>query len=161
MCYTVCAVGFSNTSDGQCIRCPMGCTSCNFAGECFNCSANLVLYNLQCLSACVFNQSLGSYLNSSNCVSCPSACTSCLNSTQCIRCALPNLYLGSYNGCVANCLSNEYPDNNTFLCQPCPPSCVSCTSALSCTSCTLQLYGYLFYLYRGSCYQSCPNGTYA
>ena len=115
-CSLNCSTGYTSTSNGMCIRCPIGCTACNFAGECFSCSSNLTLYNLQCLSSCALTGTLNSYSNSSSsCAPCPANCSSCINSTLCIRCSLANPYLDTSNNCDSNCPTAYYPDNNTFF----------------------------------------------
>ena len=161
ICSNSCGTGFTPNPSGQCIRCPVGCLSCNSVGACFSCSSGLTLYNSQCLSSCVFNTTLGSFYNGSVCTNCSSSCVTCVNSSTCIRCASAQPYLDSTRTCRNTCSMGEYADNTTFLCQPCPPTCLTCSSPSNCYSCTFQSYGYLYYLYRGSCYSSCPNGTYA
>jgi proprotein convertase subtilisin/kexin type 5 len=99
-------------------------------------------------------------MTTGGCLSCPSVCQTCNSSASCVRCP-PGLYLRLAGGviCYETCLDGTYPDNSTFMCQPCPLNCKTCSSPSNCTACNF--YDPLFYyLYKGACLLSCPNGTY-
>lgn len=159
LCLSTCPSRTYKTADGFCVNCPAGCLTCNLAGECFTCDSGLTLYNLQCLSSCVFTSGLNTYLNNSVCVTCD--CAVCINSTRCVKCASNKPFLYPANSsCVTTCPDRFYADNNTMICQACPSLCQVCTSQLNCNRCMVSTLGYYIFLYKGICHSLCPNGTF-
>ena len=81
-----CADGFFMDTNGACIACPEGCTSCTDAETCAGCNTGFSFIGTQCFCASLLN-----FVNSDKeCVTCASVfpgCDTCTNATQCTRCS--------------------------------------------------------------------------
>jgi proprotein convertase subtilisin/kexin type 5 len=108
-------------SNGNCILCPVTCTSCTDVNACSACANNLVIYGSpigDCVPATLTNSTLTYYGPTNSAVSCLlllSNCQTCSPSP--LACSV----------CTAGTFLNG------TICQNCDPSCATCDST-GCTS---------------------------
>ena len=113
-----CASGYFMNSSGFCLPCSSNCSTCEgIEGNCTSCTANYDLVNNTCLASC---QS-GFYRNYlGDCLKCDVGCKECSgNASNCISCSVGYTLraLNSSFYCIKNCLSIEYFDYITQICQ--------------------------------------------
>lgn len=119
-------------SPGVCEYClNTDCIMCAPAdsGQTCLCDTNYIWDSVS--KACVFDNSL-----------CALGCQICigLNPTDCTKC-LSNYYMKTGIGCVANCGSQFYADQNNLTCNSCDSFCDVCSGAAT-TDCSLCLPQY-------------------
>ncbi|XP_071529775.1 furin-like protease 2 isoform X2 [Panulirus ornatus] len=137
-------------SQGQCLPCPHGCSTCTSYTSCSMCSQHFYLHNNQCVATCPH----GFFNDRGICSPCEEACKTCYGprSDQCASCFNNSFLLSS--SCHSTCPPSHYPEGSE--CLPCYHNCRTCRgSGLNdCTSC----HDYLT-LDGGMCIE-CRSGRY-
>ena len=118
---SVCADPYYADISGDCILCPVTCTSCTGINACSACANNLVIYGppiLDCVPATLTNSTLTYYGPTNSAISCLLLLSNCQTCTPspltCTLCATGTFLNGT-------------------ICQNCDPSCATCDST-GCTS---------------------------
>lgn len=154
----------------SCASCDPSCLSCTgpSAHECTSCAMTEVLHNGTCSATCPqqwFTGGLGA------CESCDATCGTCTGAgtRDCISC-LPiaetstPYWLGqdglrrTGGQCLTACPAGFFGNAVAGVCSRCYGSCATCDgpTSSSCTSCSFLTPSY----WAGSCYSTCPRGTY-
>ncbi|TYJ59030.1 hypothetical protein B9479_000019 [Cryptococcus floricola] len=183
-----CAEGFFQDAFGDCLACPLGCTSCtlqsstNSTASCTSCSSTLSLSTAVPATCTTSTGSCsdGTYYDSStsSCESCSPACSTCTgpSTSDCLACASPRVHLqGScvgYDASTGVCdsaltqLDGMFVVNNAKSeCDACPVGCASCkipsfSSAASYDTLTCQSCNEGYLLEDGKCVKTCTGGYY-
>jgi hypothetical protein len=158
-CVTDCLAGyFGDSATRICSACPSVCPTCISLSQCLTCQSTLYLAFGTCVDTCPG----GIYASNST--------MSCVYAVSC-----PSGMFGNNDtsSCSVNCPNKQYADLSTKLCQLCPYTCASCTSSTVCQTCianaifsniTKQCYAFCsptnIYNFNGTCFSSCPNGSY-
>jgi hypothetical protein len=113
---------FLNTSDSNCVGCPVGCSTCLSLSSCQLCTSPFVASVPA--GSCQCNNYTGQYYNPNTftCDSCSSIVTNCTNCNSL-----------NYTTSCLSCATGTYLFNNT--CVVCAFSCTLCTAASVCQGC--------------------------
>jgi hypothetical protein len=154
ICVSDCGTGYTNV-EGVCTVCTtVLCDKCSSLdpSECTSCQNKRYLYANTCYNTCPANTFSTSTFT---CEDCLQGCEQCSNKLTCTKCA-GMLVLQDGTKCQTSC-------DDTFVsingkCTKCiNPTCKNCdTNLRTCTTCTDDRF-----MYKGNCYSSCPDGTYA
>lgn len=136
-----------NTVQMKCVKCPVGCTSCNSRDVCTACISG---WTLNVIGQCRPNVNC----TLPNCEICEvatslSICRKCINPYYLIRNTLiptgfATISTNSNFTCVLNCPINTFKAAD-FTCQPCPTNCTTCVNN-DCSACKPG-----FFLFKTSC----------
>lgn len=142
-CVSQCPDPYYNKIDTHtCERCPLSCTTCNSASNCFGCVLGYYLQSGVCVTACT----LIYYANPTT--------RKCVVSTECA----PNFGVNSTHKCESVCPNGQYPNPKTYRCDLCPSTCVSCASSTTCPTCITASVKHNNFCY-GYCNFTNPNGV--
>lgn len=161
-CVINCGAGlFGDSATRICMNCPSACPTCLSLTQCLSCTANLYLSFGVCLQICPS----GTYSNTQ--------ANSCVYATSC-----PVGTFGNNNSksCNTTCPIKQFANATIKACDHCPQTCESCLNTSYCLTCIStaaysslnnQCYSYCnvtnnltIYSFNGSCFSSCPVGTY-
>jgi hypothetical protein len=138
-CVSTCPRGYRDGADDTCVKCPIGCASCDKKGTCQNCSNGF--YFIKAESRCVIHCPKGFFANcdKKECTKCDAACDECVGGSakECIKCAAG--FFKDDRTCVvpAQCSTGTYPDTATKECERCKlPYCKHCSDKFTCATCT-------------------------
>ena len=117
----------------SCQPCPYDCLTCNYKGECLNCSLDDFRVLFTNLSRCL---AMAGYYDNKTTISvkCPKGCYLCQSEQFCINC-LPGYYLNLNFLCAVDCPPTFYRDNTTRVCRSCPYDCEQCDTNGKCFGC--------------------------
>lgn len=149
---------FYDITQNNCNLCDSSCLICTSVSTCLQCLPGLNLFNGYCNISCVPQVNNITYADPTG---------KCVN-------FCPSTYYGNNltYACVQGCPIGQYGNDATRLCTYCPGTCASCTSFTRCLSClptaTLAIDNMCYsdcnstfaYSFNGTCWNSCPNGTY-
>ena len=170
-CVSFCTDSQYYSADQQCEPCDASCASCSGPGHgsCTSCDVESVLFDGTCSATCPSRWFVG---GRGSCSPCDRTCASCTGSgaRDCTTC-LPSsngtsnpYWLGSVGvrrtggQCLATCPDGFFEQDTNGMCQRCFGACATCggPGATACESCSWLTP----YFWRGSCYTTCPRGTY-
>jgi hypothetical protein len=143
-----------------CAQCDSKCVICSSLTTCLQCKTGYNLFSGYCTRSCLPSGGVITYSDPSG--SCVTVC--------------PTGWFGDNSNnvysCVQDCPTMQFGDITTQLCQYCPPTCGSCTSMTTCLTCataaTLAIDNMCYrdcnatfkFAYNGTCYNTCPDGSY-
>ena len=142
-----CNVGLYD-SNGVCVGCGSGCSSCTNATFC-RCVASATYNNngtCNCLAGFYFTTT-----PSRHCRACPRSCSVCSADNNCTQCNL-NYILSDF---TCSCPSGFFINPVNSQCTPCLANCQTCNSTTTCTACNVPSL-----LQENSCVARCLPGFY-
>jgi hypothetical protein len=117
-------------SNGNCMKCPSKCATCESSVKCLTCESNLSINQNSGLCGTVCPP--GQFDNNGTCAPCSTNCATCLYYNKCLTCA-NGKRLNSLQVCEIDCPPNQYASNDQ--CFNCPTNCETCSSPNICKTC--------------------------
>lgn len=150
---------YENSTLNACLACDAGCQStCGVsATDCLACKTGYFKVSptsTQCVNSCPTGTVKNTLTSTCECSSTCQTCSGTL--TNCTSCPTGKIYYA--NTCIPSCPASTYQSTPTITTST---TCINCldTRCMVCNSTDCLTCSSGAYLYAGSCYTTCPEGT--